>query len=196
MPFIAQGKTNLKYILIVVVLAVIVGGVILGYYYLWIKDLEAKLTELEIRLPEKVTKNETADWKTYRNEEYEFELKYPSGYSLKILEYKNTPCFRDLNIPGPIELCTFTITTHSLNGKTLEKRIEEIFAKPPEFIVTEWRKIGERNWFFLHDLEGPGPGTFHLFVKDKNIVVDVFSSRVNFNEPEILEIISTFRFLE
>ena len=33
MPFITQGKTNLIYILIVVILAVIVGGGILGYQY-------------------------------------------------------------------------------------------------------------------------------------------------------------------
>jgi len=31
MPFLTQGKTNWKYILIVVILAVIVGGGILGY---------------------------------------------------------------------------------------------------------------------------------------------------------------------
>jgi len=33
MPFITQGKANLKYILIVVILAAIVGGGILGYWY-------------------------------------------------------------------------------------------------------------------------------------------------------------------
>ena len=53
MPFITQGKTNLKYILIVVVSAVIVSGGILAYYYSWIKDLETKLAEIETRLPEK-----------------------------------------------------------------------------------------------------------------------------------------------
>jgi hypothetical protein len=55
MPFITQGKTNLKYILIVVILAAIAGGGILGYYYLWIKDLETRLTVLEVKMPEKNT---------------------------------------------------------------------------------------------------------------------------------------------
>jgi hypothetical protein len=36
MPFITQGKTNLKYILIVVILAVIVGSGILAYQYWWL----------------------------------------------------------------------------------------------------------------------------------------------------------------
>jgi len=52
MPFIAQGKTNLRYILIVVILSVIVGGGILGYYLSWIKELEAKLTKIELKLTE------------------------------------------------------------------------------------------------------------------------------------------------
>ncbi len=82
MPFITQGKANLKYILIVVVLAAIVGGGILGYYYLWIKDLETRLTVVELKMPEKIVKDETADWKTYRNEKYGIKLKYPASWVL------------------------------------------------------------------------------------------------------------------
>src|SRR4030042_1457774 len=42
MPFITQGKANLKYILIVVVLAIIVGGGILGYQYWWVPKHETQ----------------------------------------------------------------------------------------------------------------------------------------------------------
>ena len=51
MPLITQGKTNWKFLLIVVILAVIVGGGILSYYYLWIRDTETRLAELELGLP-------------------------------------------------------------------------------------------------------------------------------------------------
>ena len=52
MTFLTQGKTNWKYILIVVILAVIAGGGILDYYYSWIKELDTRFAEIELRLPE------------------------------------------------------------------------------------------------------------------------------------------------
>jgi len=47
MPFITQGKINLQYILIVVVLAVIVGGGILGYQFLRTSKEEPKVPAVE-----------------------------------------------------------------------------------------------------------------------------------------------------
>lgn len=52
MSFLTQDKTNWKFLLIVIILAVIVGGAILGYYYSWIKELDTRLPEIELRLPE------------------------------------------------------------------------------------------------------------------------------------------------
>ncbi len=44
MPFITKGKTNWKFLLIVVILAIIVGGGILGFQYWWVPRQEAKLS--------------------------------------------------------------------------------------------------------------------------------------------------------
>ena len=87
MPFITQGKANLKYILIIVVLAAIVGGGIFGYYYLWIKDLETRLAVLELKMP-KTVKDETANWSVFSGEAlmegktYYFQFKYPPNFVL------------------------------------------------------------------------------------------------------------------
>lgn len=54
-----NSRTNWNYILIVVILGILAGGGILGYYYSWITELETKLAEIEVRLPAKVTKDET-----------------------------------------------------------------------------------------------------------------------------------------
>jgi len=70
------NKTNIKYLLIVIILAAVVGGGIL-----WCASKqEVSLTEFpEVKKPEK-TEDETADWKIYTNEEYGFELKYPKEF--------------------------------------------------------------------------------------------------------------------
>jgi len=82
MPFLTKGKTNWKYILIVFVLAVIVGGGILSY----VKYLEREMVSItkfpEVKKPEKV-EEETANWRTYRNEELGFEVKYPQQWTFK-----------------------------------------------------------------------------------------------------------------
>ena len=80
MPFITQGKTNLQYILIVVILAVVVGGGILAYQFLLAPKEEPKIPEVktpeEVSL-EEVPADETADWKTYQSPNGGFQIDYP-----------------------------------------------------------------------------------------------------------------------
>jgi len=63
-------------------LAVIVGGGILSY----VKYLEREMVSItkfpEVKKPEKV-EEETANWRTYRNEELGFEVKYPQQWTFK-----------------------------------------------------------------------------------------------------------------
>jgi len=83
MNFLTQGKTNWKFIAIVIVLAIIVAGGILGYIGQFRKEIISLTKFPEIKKPEKVAKDETANWKTYKDEEYGFEIKYPSTLDYK-----------------------------------------------------------------------------------------------------------------
>jgi len=90
MPFITQGKTNWKFLLIVIVLAVIAGGGAL-WYSLRKEQVEFSLSqnpspqcskdedcgEGEICIKGACLVDETADWQNYRNNWYGFEFKYP-----------------------------------------------------------------------------------------------------------------------
>lgn len=77
MSLLKEGKTNWKYILIIVILATIISGGILGWWY---RGLSKEGTEeLEMELPEKV-EEKTADWKIYKNEKWGFEIRYPDHF--------------------------------------------------------------------------------------------------------------------
>lgn len=88
---------NLKYILIVVILATIVGGGILGYQFLIVPKEEPKVPEIkppeeasavipeveekeETKAPsEEAVEDETANWKVYTNKKLGYTIKYPEG---------------------------------------------------------------------------------------------------------------------
>jgi len=65
-------------ILISAILIVLVGGGIFAWQYFGVPKEEAKGPG---GTPEGITKDETADWQTYRNEEYGFEIKYPREFT-------------------------------------------------------------------------------------------------------------------
>jgi hypothetical protein len=101
MSFLPKEKTNWKYILTVFILATIVGGGILVYLRNFEKEMISTTTFPEIKRPEKVEKEtskteETANWKTYKNEDYGFEVKYPEGWVIeegKIGDESPSPVF-------------------------------------------------------------------------------------------------------
>ena len=79
MPFITQGKSNIKYIIFVLILGAIIGGGILGYYYYWMQEMDSRLAALELKLPERPT-GETAGWKTYTNPDFGYSIKLPTDW--------------------------------------------------------------------------------------------------------------------
>ena len=76
---LAQGKSNWKYILILLILVLIAGGGILG----WIKYQQIEIPPTN-PLPKPPLGNEnTTNWKSYSNSHYSIELRYPPYWQLK-----------------------------------------------------------------------------------------------------------------
>lgn len=62
-------KTNWKYILIILILAILVGGGILGYLGYFKREIVSLSKFPEIKKQEKIVEDETVDWKIYTDEE-------------------------------------------------------------------------------------------------------------------------------
>jgi len=78
-----KPQFNLKYILIVLILAILVGGGVLAYQYWWLPKHETKPPEITIE-------NETAGLKTYENQDLGFSFKYPKTWKyIGLIRQKN-----------------------------------------------------------------------------------------------------------
>lgn len=73
-----QSGFALPIAILIAVVLIVAGGV--GYYFYKTSQEEKEIKIPEVKVPEEVIKDETADWKTYRSEEYGFELKYPKEW--------------------------------------------------------------------------------------------------------------------
>lgn len=135
-PFLKEGKTNWKYILIVVILAVIVGGGILGYWQRWLPK-EAPMPESKYRC---FSCEEMPDESRSANLFLSWYNKV-SGNSLK-----DAVCIRVCNKPVDIHEVTFNV-----NGKA-------VTVRGVGRIESEDKALESRWWFT--------PTNFCLTVKD------------------------------
>ena len=123
----------------------------------------------------KEKKDETADWKTYRNEEYKFSLKFPpswEGYKTKkrILKWGGFGTSDSIDFGFPVQESLFNISIHA---------------------KTQWNNI----------ISGEGPHPTHIAENEKFIFTyataqDAANNEIVERMKEIKDIISTFRFLE
>jgi hypothetical protein len=88
MPFITQGKTNVKYLAIVLVVAVLAGVGI----FLYQQHVDKKSSEIftqNQQQKETTVKDKTVDWQTYQNKEGGYLFKYPKEWSAETNKYNS-----------------------------------------------------------------------------------------------------------
>lgn len=86
----SNQQSNLKYILIILILAAIVVGSISVYQRWWLSRQETKLPEITIKKEENEI-NKTTNWKIFTHPFYDFEIEFPYDWRGTVDDYMWLP---------------------------------------------------------------------------------------------------------
>ena len=185
-----KGISSLVGIVVIVATAVVaVGGVFVYEYYSVSKTETPKIEAL---------KNETVDWKTYKNNEYGFEIKYPK-------EWRELQKWRPLidGIDGVIlgergegDYVGINIDITTDNGEFVKKFTDELCAGvsfPNRVRSDEKIKIGIIDAIKVNTIN---PECHTIIIKKDNVVYMIVPNNDNVSEDLLIKIASTFKFIE
>ncbi|MDI6883161.1 MAG: PsbP-related protein [Patescibacteria group bacterium] len=212
--FKSNRGTIQNWIIMIVIVLLIAGGIFAWQY--WRAPKEVKAPEEEITPPvvseekkekEEVPEEETANWKTYRNEKYGFEVKYPKEW---IIEEKGSMgkdpiSGEDL---GNLETLHIGIAPVDLNLKTiidiwntsfysfdqLKEPSPIAFDIKEKEIFIDGGEAKEVSYKVVSDMYGEAQ--LKMYVISKGETKDLVF-RISSCEPELCDqILSTFRFIK
>jgi hypothetical protein len=211
MPFLTKEKTNWKYILIVVILAAIVGGGILGYLRYFKREISSLSKFSEIKKPEKPKiEEETTDWKIYSTSDYE--IKYPKDWGIQGSEV--SVMFGLFGKPGYIFYLTRVGNPQKLGSKEYGKWWLEYYKKyfpwsPVSYESEKETLVGSLEAYEFYGVSGVvGSGEKYEIIflaQEGNYIVYEFKFPIEKFHPNVVDpkennrkahlMLSTFRLL-
>jgi len=180
-----NNLTFSKIWILIVLIALVTGGFLTWQYF---------------GVPKEEVKNETTDWKTYRNREYGYEIKYPEDWNVekdligKLVNFYNpSTCEVGGKIPCSVGIAIRDNTGLLSPDKWADKYIGKDFIYSPKepIIVSDLEGIKFTQGGLLHIYQGPTV----ILVKD-NLVYEFVTGEMS-NLPIIFnQMLSTFKLIE
>lgn len=176
-----QGISTTKGILVVVLVAVIAGGGILAYQYLWQSEPETP--------PVQPPTDETANWLTYKNEYYGYEIKYPQDWGV------------DETVQEAVALFEFGQSPVYVS----------IYSNPQQISVDQWIEDKEKTDYWhvknkdqisIGGLEGikliheNGVSFIEVFVSREKLIYEISIASGSSDISIFNKMLSTFEFIE
>lgn len=187
-----QGKHHNKPLFFVALALVVVIAVFAAWYGID-QQKQAQNLETKFELMNQTPVSSTADWKTYRNEEYGFEFKYPSTMVLSHDEYGDyfDSSVKDDNLERPVPLFW---NIEKTKFKNVDEWLQERYKGRGELmpIKTSITVDGHSAYSIDDPVSIGAPITGIVFIKEGMLYDFTFS----LNGAELIdEILSTFKFI-
>lgn len=187
--YLNKGISTPLAIIIIIVLGIFLIGII---FWLAPKE-ETAILEIEN------LKNKTSNWETYRNKEYGFLIKYPANWMLeekeneegKTVSFKTTKKDK-MNVYYDN---LFSIFVKETAYTSIQKWVEDTYKDRESTLVLykEIIVINDNEWLYVNDPINSG-GCSGISI---NLIKNSKLYRViNYCDPDVPEIFSTFRFLK
>lgn len=182
-------------ITIIIVLALLLVGGVLGYQYYYLPKKEAKISEL--KLPEYAV-----DWQIYKSKKYGFEIRYPEGHLIHKTLGENMKVDGFYIVPENITILGFELAI-SFAENTIDERIREFQESEVKYNYLKIIEISD--YFTIKRDEGKKIKTeTRLELESDEIITQTmylfedFTLRRNFYLDEELadKIVSTFSILD
>jgi len=176
-------------ILILIIIIVLAGGGISAWQYFGASRKEVKVPE--VKTSEEIVQNETANWQTYRNDEFGFELKYPQGWVVRDRELYDPLC--DSSYRAGIECSVWFVleqnpsSLSALEWMAAERFYLAYFPRNQETTVVGGVDGVKATVTLVHIFEG----TAVVFGRN-----DTIYEFVSGNSAVLHRTLSTFRFIE
>ena len=189
--------SSMPKLILAVVLIVCIGAVmgLMGYA---LTKKQTRVEAPEVKTPDEIIEDEIADWQTYRNEEFGFEIKYPEEWNYNggplpyMFYFGESGGIYDHQVGIKVEedssLEKFYKDVHQNCKKTFVDSKEGLKCEGRNWVETE-RGV-EANYFVNYIyVEIESNGKFYLF---SVFASDKFLDRIkNFNQ-----MLSSFKFIE